>query len=200
MSSPEKLYDPHGQGPYDPRITIPDIYKRGIEASRAAEVVATGGAGDISAGATSRLGWVRMPQVRGSPVYRRFIIYELVVGVAAVPLLNQQAQAETLVVQVTSAAANPVFFGNQGVTATGGTRVNPGQAIVLEEDNRRYEQETVRAIQELCELVAVGFNITAAPPNAYWNPRVVLNPNDFFVVTQIQRPVTVTLFYPPERV
>lgn len=186
-----------------PRKTLVDVYPRDADPNRPdlpPGIPPYGQAPGQSAGGGFP-NWLRVPRTRGAPVYRRFISYELVVGVTPVPLLGQVAEAETIVVQVTSAAANPVFGGNQAVTPTNGRRINPGQAWVLEEDNRRYDQEVVQAVQELTQVAAVGLDVAGlVPPEAYYNPRVVLNPNDFFVVTAIQRPVTVTLFYPPERV
>lgn len=189
---------PGGDSLYLPRVTIPDIYPRDEDPERPEAAVAMPGHAGAPPGV--RMGWIRSPATRSAPVYRRYITYELVVPVTPVPLLGQLAEAETLVVQVTSAAANPVFSGNQGVTTTNGTRINPGQALVLAEDNRRYAEEQVRATQELTEVVAMGLNVGVSAPPAYYNPRVVLNPNDFYLVTAIQRNVTVTLYYPPERV
>lgn len=182
-----------------PRVTIPDVYPRDVDPERPSQ-----GAGIVSdtgvpATSTGAPNWLRSP-VRSAPVYRRFIIYELPVTVAPIPLLAQIAEAESILVQVTSAAATPVFLGNAGVTPQNGQRINPGQVGVLVEDNRRYEEELVRAVQELTQVTAHVGRYPATPPPAYFNPRVVLNPNDWFLTAAAPRNVTVTLFYPPERV
>lgn len=143
--------------------------------------------------------WVRRPAGTRPLVYRRYISYPLALGAGvATPILNQVDSVETLVVQVTSIAANPVFFGAQNVTNVNGTRINPGQALVVEEEQDRYEFEVVRSVQELTNVVATGLNVRLPVPPAQWPRRVVLNPNDFFVFVQVARAVNIFLFYPPE--
>jgi len=181
-----------------PTVTVPDVYPRDRQPTPGP--VGPGALpSPTTAGPLRRsLGWVRVPQ-RQPVVYRRFINYSINVALAAQPLLPQQAQAESIVVQVTSAAANPVFVGDQGVDTVSGQRVNPGQLLTIEEDNRRYQVEIVDELQAIEELLASQGG-AGAPRPARFNERVVLNPNDWYVVATAPRAIAVTLFYPPERV
>jgi len=181
-----------------PKVVTPDVYPRDREPlpdpASGLPMPAVGAPAPLRPG----IGWAR-PPTRKPVVYRRFINYGLAVGPVAVPLLPQQAETESIVVQVTSAAANPVFVGDQGVTVANGQRVNPGQLLTIEEDNRRYQVELVEELQLVQELLAT-MGGSAPPRPAYYNDRVVLNPNDYYVVANVARTVTVTLYYPPERV
>jgi hypothetical protein len=189
----------------DPRVLIPDKYPRDIDPLRPAassyapelerdfDARGYGTRNELSAFA-GRVGFGSRPIT-----YRRFVTYQITAGTTPMPLLNQNSEVETIVIQVPETASVPAFVGGQSVNTVSGVRLNAGRGVILTEDNDRRNTEIMQRQDEQTMLLSLMAQAQWEPPPIDTTPVTVLNPNDFYVMASLSRAVNVWLFFVPER-
>jgi hypothetical protein len=174
-------------GDWIDRIVLPDLYPRKDDPFRPASAVIPPNAPASSMNpAESQVsqdvyqGWITDQAMR-PVVYQRAITFNINVTASAVPISNQAFQADTIILDVISTAANSVFFGyGSGVTPTNGIEIRPGIPISIQPENTREMWELQRVIEAIAGMLAApsGYN----PIGKYRAPRVVFNANEYYVV------------------
>ena len=132
------------------------------------------------------------------PVFQRAMNFTLTAGLAPVPLMNQDTPCDAMIIDVYSTAANSVFFGfGSGITITSGIEIQAGNPLILSPDNVREQWDIQKPLEFIAAILAQQAGLPALGP--YRAPRLVLNPNDYFVVAAAATAVSVMLFYVPEQ-
>jgi hypothetical protein len=190
--------------PYDPesyfnRLALIDMYPRRDDPLRPSPAPGAPAPGQATVSDVSRLvsGFITPPGQR-PVVYQRGVNFSFAVGTAPAALSAGRFDADSVVIDVPSTAANSVFagFGN-GINLTSGLEFRPGLPMEYGTDNTREQWELQHALEALVAIMAFDRGIPL--PSLYRAPRVCYNLADIYVVASAATTISVTAFFIPEQ-
>jgi hypothetical protein len=182
---------------YFNRNILVDVYPRKddpFKPSVAPGAIDQGPGGD-SALAALVAGFVTPPGQR-PVVYQRGLNFNFAVTAVPQPLQANRYDVDSFVIDVPATAANSVFVGFAGVTATSGLECRAGIPIEIATDNTREQWELQRSLEALVAMLAYQNGLPL--PFAFKSPRVVFNLADIFIVAAANTNISVMAFNVPE--
>lgn len=140
--------------------------------------------------------WITQPSMR-PVVYQRAANLTVNVGTTPVPITSNQFQCDSMVISIDGAGGTSAFFGyGAGVTVLSGIEVAPGIPATIIPENTREQWELQRMLEVIAAILAADRGY--ASPGFFRAPRVVFNPNEYYLVATGAVSVAVMLFYVPE--
>lgn len=143
--------------------------------------------------------WVTRPGARPG-VRQEGTNLVVTAGTTPTPLTNGSLEADTILLNVWSTAANSVFYGFSNLSlnagAGNGIELQPGQPVVLSAENGRQPWELQRILEMLLAIQSLDKQF---PPvlGQYRAPRVIIDTASVFLVAATPTPVSVMIFFAP---
>lgn len=185
---------------YDPlwfeRATNPDLVTRGLNIGAGSPVQAPDyNAGDDAYNIAPIAPWLTIPGMRPS-VTQRFLNFNVIANLAAVPLSVGRLETIGLIFNVYSTAGASAFWGAAGVTTTTGIEIRPGIPAPLLVEQVREQWELQRQLEHIGAMMAAATGQPGMGP--YKAPKVIFDLSQIYVASAAALPVSILAFLPPE--